>query len=203
MNAVFAFGLVDNPWVVVIILLVTALSSWLSKRRQAKETLADKPPMPSGKPPAPGAKPREFDLEEAMRRLLGEDAFPKPQPTPPPIPRPPPAPEWEEEGPPVPPRRPLPAPLPPRVPVLVARPAPVPVAVTRAASLPVVELGDEAEEGAHSVSLAALEHPAASYGQMPRPRQRQWPARPWRDPRNARQAFVASLVFGPPKGFEP
>jgi hypothetical protein len=24
----------------------------------------------------------------------------------------------------------------------------------------------------------------------------------WRDPRNARQAFVASLVFGPPKGME-
>lgn len=192
MNTLSTFAVLDNPWVVLIILVVTALSSWLTKRREAKEPKADKPPTPMGEPPRPAAKPREFDLEEAMRRLLGEEAFPKPQPTPPPIPHPAQEPEWEDEGPPVPPRRPMPAPP----------PIPVQVMVTRPAALPVEELAQETE-GPRAVSLAGPEHHAAGYPRVSGRRERKWPVGQWRDRRFARQAFVASLIFGPPKGLEP
>jgi len=51
-------------------------------------------------------------------------------------------------------------------------------------------------------SIEAGKHPAiVMHGRKSHPRTG-GRAGYWRDPRNARQAFVASLVFGPPKGLE-
>ncbi len=70
MNPLFAAGLFDNPWIVAVIVIVGALVNWLSKRRQEKSA----GPPPGGDEPSPsaGKAPGEFNLEEALRRLMGE-----------------------------------------------------------------------------------------------------------------------------------
>jgi hypothetical protein len=194
LNSCFAAGLFDGPWVVLVLIIASALINWLSKRREGKqangETDGDQPKAPSGKPAV------EFDLEEAMRRLLGEET-PAPTPAPPPLPResrsaPPPA-KLRTEA--------TPGKVPPVVPPLIS-PARA-VARTRAVASPKVERHEQAarrfeelnEQGRHPATV--IRHGRGS---------RSFPARRaaarWGDPRSARQAFVASLVFAPPKGLE-
>ena len=81
MNPLFASGLFDSPWMVAIIIIVGAISNWVTKRRQEKQ--AEQPP--EGDEPAPTAsKPTGgLNLEETLRRLMGEE----PAPAPPRIPR--------------------------------------------------------------------------------------------------------------------
>ncbi len=198
----FANGLFDQPWLVAIFIIVGLISNWLMKRRQEQE--AARPPKGEASS-APEKPEEEFDLETAMRRLLGEPP-PTPPPAPPVIPgephppslaeaRQPDAetvrsgPAWQEEagegwGEDSEPLRP---------PVVSAPPV-----VTAVAS-----------EAAARVVRRFTQTPA-SEGQRPSP---EVPAREprlptstrgvrWRNPQNARQAFVASLVFGPPKGLE-
>lgn len=196
MNVLFASGLFDSPWLVAIIVIVGAIYNWLIKRRQEKE--AEHPPE-RDQPAPPASKPAgEFNLEEALRRLMGEEP-PEPAPAPPPIPRAPrgelpPAPAWEEEEPTQPVRQ--------TVPPLIAPPIAVAQAsiTTTAAS----ELQKEAarrfeqlnEQGRHPATVVGR-------GRGTRSRAGKRTASLWRDPRSARQAFVASIVFAPPKGLEP
>ena len=53
MNTLFAASLFDNPWVLVVIVLVGALSQWLMKRRQGNQ--ADNQPESDEPLPSPQA----------------------------------------------------------------------------------------------------------------------------------------------------
>ena len=194
MNTLFAAGLFDNPWLVAVIVIGGALVNWLSNRRAGKQPSdqpeGEAPSVPSGK--APG----EFNLEDALRRLMGE---PPPAPVPPRIPRADrselqPEPDWQEEE----PFQPVRQTVPPLQPPLIA---------VAPASFTTTALSEQEEEAARRFEQFNEQgrHPATvighrrGYGSGAGRRTRSR----WRDPRSARRAFVASLVFGPPKGLEP
>lgn len=195
MTTLLAAGPFDSPWVVVVFLLVTAIANWLSNRRQGQ-----RPAAPSGTgPPTPGAAepPAEFDLETTLRRLMGEE--PAPEAPAPPLPRtsraePQPAGTRLETAP-TGSTEPHPPPLSP--PLIAAVPAD-----TSATS------ADDVQEPAAHRPVCGDEpwhHPPTTVAferGYRRPRSRA-ASSTWRKPREARRAFVASLVFGPPKSLEP
>jgi len=196
MNALFAAGLFDNPWVVAVIVVVGALVNWLSKRRQEKQ--AGQPAEGDEPSPSAGKPPGEFSLEETLRRLMGEEP-PAPRPAPPPIPGAaqgglPPVPDWEEEE----PFQPVRQSVPPVRPPLIG------VSQTSVTTTAVSEQQEEAARRFEQLNEQGR-HPAtvAGHRRGHRSRAGKRAASLWRDPRSARQAFVASLVFGPPKGSEP
>lgn len=205
MNTIAAASLFDSPWVLLVILLAGALAQWLMKRRMRRE--AARRSQGEGSQSASGSRQpsqRELDLQDALRDLLGGEPSPR-APQPPPLP---PAqrgaqPEdvwfgdepferertWTEAPPAIPePVRPPPiqiAPPPRPEPVRQVRPV-VPAArtsgllagpATRAAVVVTAQRKRSSRTGARAVALV-------------------------RDARTVRQAFLASLVFGPPKAFE-
>lgn len=202
MNTMFAAGLFDNPWVVLAILIGSALANWLAKRRQEKlERQAGQPPEAEEPAPASRPLPGEFNLEETLRRLMGEE----PPATPPPvIPRAahgelPPVRSRSEETP-FPPERARP---PAKPPLPVLRP-PIVVPPVNLASFAASKEVEQAEQRFEQLTervrqpakvVVHKHQPSAHLG-----RRR---ASPWRDVRGVRRAFVASLVFAPPKCFEP
>ena len=202
MNALFAAGLFDSPWVIAALVIGSAIANWLAKRRQEKQ--ARNQPEDESPPPASSTPPGEFNLEETLRRLMGEEP-PTPSPAPPPlIPRAarrdlPPVqtpteikplpPEWMRQA------------ARPAAPILRSPLATAPVSVTaREARLEV----EQAEQRFERLT-EQVRHPAKVVTHT-----RQQPVRSgfrgssrWRDVRSVRRAFVASLVFAPPKSFEP
>ena len=194
MNVLFAASLFDNPWVVAVLIVGSALASWLSKRRQQKQagrpSEGDEPSLSPAKPPG------EFNLEETLRRLMGEESSPR-VPGPPPLPRTlesdrTPTPEWSYEEPFQPAE---PAPPTVRQPSALAR-----VSVT-------VRENSQLEEQA-ALRFEQLNergrHPAVVVNHAGQHLSRSGPrvATRWRDSRSVRQAFVASIVLAPPKSLE-
>jgi len=175
MNAFFAAGIFDSPWVIVAVVVVSMVANWLSKRRQEKQS--------EGGEPAPSSPKSngDFDLEETLRRLMGEE---------PPAPAPPPPP-------------PIPRHSPRQIKPSVLLP-PLPVAQSRPVRMQVSEQQREAARRFEQLNERGR-HPATvvTHGRRPPPTGGRRVASPWRSPRKARQAFVASLVFAPPKGLEP
>ncbi len=152
MNVVFAASLFDSPWVVATVIIVGTLINWLAKRREEKKAAQ---PAGDGSPPAEDP-PGEFNLEETLRRFLGEEPLPRPPPLPP-----------------------------ANANLEAARPQPPEEAIRR-----FEQLSEQARHPARVVT-----HP-----REPRARRS---ASPWRNPKHARQAFVASVIFDPPKCMEP
>ena len=201
MNAFFAAGLFDSPWVIVAFIVISGIANWLSKRRQQKQ--AEPPPKRDETSPSAGQPSGEFDLEEVLRRLMGEEALPK-SPVPPRLPRAsrsevPPIQTWPEVAP-LSPELARPSAL-PAVPVF--RPASAfPLAsVTARSTSKEVEQAERrfeqlSKQGRHPATVVTHKHQAVSRSGRRR-------AGSWRDPRSLRHAFVASLVFAPPKSFEP
>jgi hypothetical protein len=202
MNALFAAGLFDSPWVIAALVIGSAIANWLAKRRQEKQ--ARNSPEDESPPPASSAPPGEFNLEETLRRLMGEEP-PPPAPAPPPlIPR-----TTRRDLPPV--QTPTEIkPLPPEWTRQAARPTePVlrpPMAVakssvpTRVTSLEIEQAEKRFDQLTEQVRRPAtvVTHTRQRAGRSgARGRSR------WRDVRSVRRAFVASLVFAPPKSFEP
>jgi hypothetical protein len=210
MNTLLAAGLFDQPWLVAVIVIIGALANWLSKRRQEKE--ADH--RPESEPPQPDKPKGEFNLEEALRRLLGEEAPPK-QPVPPPIiPRAAPAgpsskADWQAEEYVQPERnwmeeiregraegRETMGQTPPLFPS-------TPVAQARAEVTIISPSGEQAQAARRFAQLNEQgRRPATVVHGGNRRLRAGTRAAYWRGSRNARQAFVASLVFGPPKSLE-
>ena len=210
MNSLFAAGLFDQPWLVAGFIVVGLISNWLMKRRQEKEA----GPAPEGKPqPAPGGPQGGFNLEETLRRLMEESSPPK-APVPPPIipttatVRPSSTEDWQDAEA-VPSRQSwreeaseartdarrtaVRIPTPPR---------PTPAARARTEGTIVSPSAEQAQAARRFAQLNEQgRHPAIAVHGTRRSRPGS-PAAYWRNPRNARQAFVASLVFGPPKGLE-
>jgi hypothetical protein len=76
-NTFFAASLIDNPWVLVVTVLIGALSQWLMKRRQISQS--DKSTTGEEAPPSPQNQDRslrELDLQEALRQMLGGETPP-------------------------------------------------------------------------------------------------------------------------------
>ena len=171
----FAAGLFDSPWVVLAILIGSALANWLAKRRQEKQ---------------------------AEQRPEGEE--PPPPPVPPVIPQAargelPPAQTWSEKK-----------PLPPqsgRQPAKhSSRVLLPPVALAPVSFMP-QKAGETEEQTARRFEQLneQARHPATVviHKHQPASRFRPRSAARWRDTRSVRQAFIASLVFAPPKSLEP
>jgi len=215
MNAFVATGLFDSPWIIVAIVLFTTIYNWLAKRRQNspadKRTDGSEPPAPSSKPPG------EFNLEEALRRLMGEEP-PASVPAPPPIPR-----AAQDELPPV-EDWPDPEQLQPeptwrkeaeaaeaevrQAAIQTGPPLRPPLIAVERASATTLEASEQDERDARRFEQLNEQgrHPATVVGGAGRERRSHAGTRadsPWRNRRSVRRAFVASLIFAPPKGLEP
>jgi len=214
MNTLIAASLVDNPWVLVVVVLVGALSQWLMKRRQ--ENQAEN--QPSGDDRVPPSKTperlqRPLDLHEVLRQLLGGEAPPR-APQPPPIPpvmrdaQPAevwpdeeqfqPEEAWMEEA-----QETHEAARPPAIQTAPpSRPHPA-LAGANANRIRNREPNEEAVRRFEQLNEQGR-HPATAVGIVRKRRSREGTRAIGllRDPRTVRQAFVASLVFGPPKAFE-
>jgi hypothetical protein len=187
MNLVFAAGLFDQPWLVAVVVIAGAIINWLSQRRQEKQQQKEEQRSHGAAPESSPKAEKAFDVEEALRRLLGEEPL-KPTAAPPPIP-----PTIVK----------LPSPPPVgrgnvNVPMLV--PPLIAVAVPTVAS---VRISDTTEQAALRLARADEQVQHSLAGGLHR-----GPARSgnrnsyWRNRSSVRRAFVGSLVFGPPKGLE-
>src|SRR5688572_4453448 len=85
MDPILAAGLFDSPWVVAAIIIIGAFVNWLSQLRQQKQQREAEKREQEAQPESAKKPQGEFDLEETLKRWLGENA---PTPTPPPIPIP-------------------------------------------------------------------------------------------------------------------
>ena len=216
MNSFAAANLFENPVVLVAIAVVWVIASWLMKRRQNSDA-ANRPDGDELLPPpdqTPGRSQRQLDLQDALRQLLGGEPSPQ-APLPPPMPRAmsdgEPSDGWsdeeqaESEG-----RwtgetqeayeeaRPAAREI-----AEPSRQHAIALAQTNANR---VEAGKRQEEDARRFAhlIEQGEHPATvvstAHGHHSRPGARADSL--WRDPRTVRRAFVASLIFAPPKAFE-
>ncbi len=202
MNALFAAGLFDSPWVIAAIVIGGAIANWLAKRRQEKQ--ARNHPTGESPPPAASTPPGEFNLEETLRRLMGEEP-PAPTPAPPPLitrstrrdlppvqtateikPLPP---EWMQQ-----PARPASPVL--RPPIAVATVSMLAREARLADAQAVQRFEQLNEQGRHPAKVVTHTRQRAGSSST-RGMSR------WRDVRSVRRAFVTSLVFAPPKSFEP
>lgn len=182
-------GLLDGPWVIIAIVLAGALTNWLSKRREEKAAREN---------PADGSTPTPMDWEERLRRLLGEELVP-------PSPRP------SQPTQPAPPLRRPPQPAASRPPILrpgdrrlaaPLRPPPVEVAPVIVSTTANQVYSDVAETVRRFEQMdPAVMTPVRPIGARDNRRSSALGAS-LRKPQAARQAFVASLVFGPPKALE-
>ncbi|MBC8094653.1 MAG: hypothetical protein H7Y43_02465, partial [Akkermansiaceae bacterium] len=80
MNLMLAAGLLDGPWIVLVFVILSAIANWLSKRREKKELGEDETPA---LPPGPRKPQSEVNLDEIMRRLMGQESTSHPAPPPP------------------------------------------------------------------------------------------------------------------------
>lgn len=176
MNAFFAASLFDNPLVIAAIVIGSMIVNWMSQRRKAAE--ADEPPIEHRPPPAARKPAGDFDLQETIRQLLGEPTAPR-QSTPPPI-------------------YPSAAKLPPPRLAEFSEETVPPISASRmsSASLAAYQASESADEPS-KINLAHNPAQAQTGRRRIHPRTNQW-----RDRKHARNAFVSSLIFGPPKGLE-
>lgn len=188
-NLIIAAGLFDSPWTIAIFLLAGAIINWLSKRRA--DNAAGNPAAED----APETNPSPLaNWEERLRRMLEEKNQPPPAPpaTPP------------TQVPPIIRRAPLSRPAVPPVLAPVERSAPPalrppPVQIVSAEEL------EFSEPAVRRYELSDAAHAAQAKLALHRRLQsktKQPVLGSLRHPQTARQAFAASLVFGPPKGLE-
>lgn len=192
MNPIIAATLFENPLVLAALVLAGMLANWLMKRwgKARAEVSPDEgqSPMSTGELAHP---PREPDLQDILRQLLRGEP-PIMAPAPPPLPRS----SRDHQTPPDESREPHERRLRQRK-----------QADEQSSALAArIEAEDRQENAAHDVVSFGrpAEHPAWAMGTA-RGRHSRGGApgvRLWRDARIVRRAFVASLVFAPPKGLE-
>jgi len=221
----FAAG--DQIWVALAVLIIGAISSWLQNRNKPKEeqtpwSLEDEdqpppvarqsapPPIPQSAPGQP--RPQELDWEQELKRLLGEEPA-APPPVPPPLPPKPVAArvvikqtEDDED----------------EMEVQAARLAPM-----RESAAAYARGGERTARGGSMQESSAAHARAGSIQSLVTARMQRVDDRTekhtpdfglptvhgpatratravsaWRNPAAARQAIVASVILGPPKGME-
>ena len=217
-----SFIAVGNSWESLLVfaafIVLSAVANWVKRRRGGKdadawpaETDVPAPRRPTQRtqPPLTPVVPtpaKRFDLEQELRRLLGEEEPPKPEPAaPPPLP-------------PVVARTLKPATTPtpfPRIPSVLEN---IPVEETRhveqtTRAYPLTRMAEARQDFQKASQLSAQvvermhqvdEHVAHHLikSRTTIPSQTAELVRVLRQPRTARQAFVTSLVFGPPKALD-
>ena len=183
MYHLLASSLFDSPWLIIVIMLASAIAKWRSKRRQPEDQEGEVQP---DEPERRG--------QTGIERRLQEFLSANPSQTPRLSAAPPPVltgveDDWVSRV-----RREIlmaqrQTSHPPAAPTPLMMEADV---VSPEAAKRFVKLADEAE------------HPPATIDLIPRWQKPHNPkAAYWRNARNARHAFAASVIFGPPKGFEP
>lgn len=201
----FVANFLEGPWLVLVLIITSSIINWLSKKRAEQEQARGE---------SEGTPREASEWEERLRRLLGEEEQPAPPVVKPPLVQRPAAASSAPAAP--------PGAAPPGVAPPVIRPAPEPIRPRRPATSPmrptqqspVVEIAPEVVSVAEKVAVRAEESlhrfeqrepvlPATATNISP-VRGRRSPALgvALRQPQNARQAFVASVVFGPPKALE-
>jgi len=211
----FAQGnLFDNPWVLLVIVAIGAISSWLTKRRQRNEAANQR----DGDELQPSPRTRERsedepDMQEVLRRLLGGEPPPR-APLPPPIPPvmrdAQPSEDWSDEEQFEPQRTWINEAqeadqMARQLAQQTADPSRQRTAAAQASATR-LEARERHEKSARRFAqlIEQGEHPATVVS-AERGRRSRTGARGvsfWRDPRTVRRAFVASLVFATPKAFE-
>ena len=203
----------DSLLLFLVIAAIAAVSNWLQRRAQSQQEHAERTDRPKTSATPPPTRPTtrpvtppptvESTLERELRRLLGEEP-PRPVPSPPP--RPAPAPVLqpppviirspESTG-----RRSV-----PRQPVL---PKPEVVATATATAVQLGQFGSGHGHAQHLHDVVALrprrgdEHgPGRMHNAAQVLSSERAPslAALSHDPQAVRQAFIASLIFGEPKG---
>ena len=202
----------------LVLIVISGLSTWLQKRRQAGEDQAEwepgegpgrTPPRPHGAPQAPPAGPRRpmpaplQNWEEELRRLLEGDRYQPPEP--PPQAAPPPLPTVSSQ------RPSAPGPAAPRRTVVSAHRS-VEVEGPRTSRL---EESEQAYRHAQRLQVEAAERLRKAQAKTARHRTvRGRVEHPTRGsdilaarallskPRLARRAIIASVILGQPKGYE-
>ncbi len=197
----------DSLLVLLLVTAIAALSNWLQHRAQSKQEPPPnrpRPPQPMPGPRRPTARPRvpmpmpESALERELRRLLGEDQ-PAPPPVRPAVPAAPPPPPLVSAQ---------PAVHPPALPVPVVVAAGTTLAKTFGQSAAGMQRAQQLHESV-AQRLRQVDQQTEKHGGMLGPKSAQPLSADFaviRDlrtnPAAARQAFVASLIFGAPKGLE-
>lgn len=196
----FVANFLEGPWLVLVLIITSSIINWLSKKRAEQEQARGE---------SEGTPREASEWEERLRRLLGEEEQPAP-----PVVKPSPVqrPAAGTGAPVAPPGAAPPVIGPAQAPVRPLRPATPPMRPVQHA--PVVEIAPEIVSVAEKVAVRAEESlhrfeqrepvlPATATNISP-VRGRRSPALgvALRQPQNARQAFVASVVFGPPKALE-
>lgn len=187
MMPLLAASLFDNPLVVVAIVIGGMIVNWLAQRRKAQQDAAEQSPA-DDEPKAANKPAEEADLNEMLRRLLGGEPTPTSS-MPPVLPRavaatqPPPRLEspWvddSEETPPV---------------MVAARKGVGSFAVPQTPEQAAERFEQLNEQGRHPAKALDLRRVRPGTGTR---------SARWRDRQKVREAFVASLVFAPPKGLE-
>lgn len=214
---VLLLGALDSLWIMVLLALGSAVVEWLQRRRQRQ---SGENPTPDVEPPPEGPRPvrRPEDWQEELRRLLeGETPPPRSEPPSPPVvvipsSPPPPAPLREVPEPAAPPV------IRPDRPVVVS--APRPVVDWEAAEAPTAPLAHLRESAAahrraKSLEAATIDRLRAAsaigdHAPQAAPTRHVQPLSPdaaqvraWlSSPRTARQAVMASVILGPPRGLD-
>ena len=209
----------DSLLIVLVVTVLAALSNWLQQRAQSRHEPppdTNRPPQPKPQPrtrrtipPPTGPQPRpETSLERELRRLLGEET---PLPSRPHLPEPLAPPPIHTRAPrptaSVPHR--MPSPTPPAI--VIQPPVPViqpPVAVWGDPSggfHRAQHLHESVAERLRQVDAHTQQHGAERHSRpLPAALAEAHTILSLRhNPQAARQAFIASLVFGTPKGMEP
>lgn len=180
----------------IVIVLVSALANWLSKRKETQDSGEQPQPGTSATPP----QTAPTDWEERLRRLLGEQlAVPPPRPA-------------QANQPPPPLRRTTLTPVATRPPIIrqvERRPvAPIRPPALEVAPAVATSTGDRVAGGGVEGTIRRFEQLDAAVMTPVRPigamvnRTPSVLSAALRTPQAVRQAFIASLVFGPPKGME-
>lgn len=198
-----------DSWIgALLVLLVTALSSWLQKRSQAQQSEADEPrplpkppktpsriPQPRETAPPPAQPRRRSSWEEELRRLLEGETSPEPAEAPVII--------RKSESPPT-----------PSTPPVISAPAPTLVqeqSAVRGQKLADAEAAYAKARQLHQETARRLQEVVAHTKQhRGGPEQRFSPNAPealpaitlLRDRHGVRQAIIASIILGPPRGLE-
>lgn len=177
-----ASGIFDHPLVVFAVLIAGAIIQWLTQKRQAEEARRQSEAEQAGIPEPPR---EEAALERKLRELLGQE--PESQP----------AREYgESASQSQPPDRVYREPPPP----VVSLPEPPQIVIqSRGFQVPALP-----KEMGRTLGVMKARLPSEMPGlRSTRRRGSSTQTWLWRDRKSARRAFVASLVFGPPKGLEP
>ena len=215
MNLIAAANLLENPWVLLIIVVVGTLYSWLMKR-QGKE--AESQPEGDERTPSIPQAPAErgLDMEEVLRGLLGGEPRGDPPPR---APLPPPIPgvlrdresaedrsdeeqfafergraDEDEASPPAQIQQVAQAPEPLRQETVLTQ--------ARAIRVETSERHEKAARRFEQLNEQGKHPPLASTAHVHGSRTGAQAIALVRDARTVRHAFIGSLVFGPPKAFE-